>query len=273
MRETDLHGLRTILANKNIWLTRPLEQAGELRLQLEQLGVHVLVFPLLTIRPIDLSQADKQKIMNLDQYDLVFFISTNAARIGLDLIAGYWPQYPAHICNFAVGPSTAAEIESRFLPVCYPQDRMNSEAMLELPALQDINGKKALIVRGVGGREVLAAGLTARGASVDYAELYERNVPVYTNGQLRRCVRQHAPDAVVISSAEALDNLRQLYEPLALEQLPWQRFPLYVTSDRLSAHARTAGFISVTTMSAATDAAIIEGLVTAFGECVSRGVP
>jgi uroporphyrinogen-III synthase len=266
MREAEIQGLHTILANKNIWLTRPPEQMGELRLQLERLGAHVLSFPLLTIRPIDLSQTDKQKIMNLDQYDLVFFISTNAARIGLDVIAGYWPQYPAHICNFAVGPSTAAEIESRALPVCYPQDRMNSEALLELPPLQNISGKKALIVRGVGGREILAEGLSARGASVDYAQLYERIVPVYTLGQLRRCAAQHAPDALVISSAEAIDNLRQLFEPLALEKLPWQQFPLHVTSDRLAAHARAMGFTSVITMTGATDAAIIDGLVTAFGE-------
>ncbi len=266
MREAEIQGLRAILTDKNIWLTRPAEQIGELRRRLESLGAHVLSFPLLTIRPVVPSQADKQRIMNLDQYDLVFFVSTNAARIGLDFIAGYWPQYPAHILNFAVGPSTAAEIESRALPVCYPLDRMSSEAMLELQELQDISGKKALIVRGIGGREILAEGLIGRGASVDYAELYERVVPVYTHGQLRRCVQQHAPHALVISSAEALDNLRQLYEPLRLESLPWQRFPLYVTSDRLAEHAQVAGYTSVATMAGATDAAIINGLVTAFGE-------
>jgi uroporphyrinogen-III synthase len=266
MREAEIQGLRTILTNKNIWLTRPTEQIGELRRQLEGRGAHVLSFPLLTIRPITPAQAHKQRIMNLDQYDLVFFVSTNAAKIGLDFIAGFWPQYPAHILNFAVGPSTAAEIESRALPVCYPLDRMSSEAMLELPELQDIKGKKALIVRGMGGREILAEGLIARGASVDYAELYERVVPIYTNGQLRRCVQQHKPDALVISSAEALDNLRQLYEPLTLENLPWQRFPLYVTSGRLAEHAHATGYTSVTTMAGATDAAIINGLMTAFGE-------
>ena len=264
--EAGIQGLITILTNKNIWLTRPPEQVGELRKELERLGAHVLSFPLLTIRPIDLAPAAKQRLMNLDQYDLVFFVSTNAARIGLDVIAGIWPQYPAHILNFAVGPSTAAEIESHALPVCYPRDRMSSEAMLELPQLQDISGKKALIVRGVGGREILAEGLLVRGVSVDYAELYERAVPVYTNGQLRRCLQQHTPEAIVVSSAEALDNLRQLYEPLALEKLPWQQFPLYVTSDRLAEHAHGSGYTSVITMAGATDKAIIDGLMTAFGE-------
>jgi len=265
MRVAEIHGLRTTLTNKNIWLTRPTEQTGELRRRLESLGAHILSFPLLTIQPIVPTQADKQKIMNLDQYDLVFFISTNAAKIGLDAIAGYWPQYPAHILNFAVGPSTAAEIESRALPVCYPQDRMSSEAMLELPELQHISGKKVLIIRGVGGREMLAEGLSARGAAVDYAELYERVVPVYTHGQLRRCVQQHKPHAVIVSSAEALDNLRQLYEPLALENFSWQQFPLHVTSDRLAGHARATGYTTVVTMTGATDAAIINGLMTAFG--------
>src|SRR5688500_7775909 len=261
MIQAGIHGLITILTNKNIWLTRPPEQIGELRKELERLGAHVLSFPLLTIQAIAPAPADKQRLMNLDQYDLVFFVSTNAAKIGLDVIAGFWPQYPSHILNFAVGPSTAAEIESRALRVCYPQDRMSSEAMLELPQLQDIRGKKALIIRGVGGREILAEGLLARGAVVDYAELYERVLPVYTNGQLRRCLQQHTPDAMVVSSAEALDNLRRLYEPLTLEKLSWQQFPLYVTSDRLAEHAHDAGFTSVATMAGATDAAIINGLM------------
>ncbi|MES2624972.1 MAG: uroporphyrinogen-III synthase [Pseudomonadota bacterium] len=266
MIQAGILGQRTTLTNKNIWLTRPAEQIGELRLQLEKLGAHVLSFPLLTIRPVDPAPVVKQRLMNLDQYDLVFFVSTNAARIGLDVIVGLWPQYPAHILNFAVGPSTAAEIESYALPVCYPQDRMSSEAMLELPELQNIGGKKSLIIRGVGGREILAEGLRSRGALVDYAELYERVVPVYTNGQLRRCVQQHTPDAIVVSSAEALDNLRQLYEPLAPEKLSWQQFPLCVTSDRLAEHAFETGYMVVTTMAGATDVAIVNGLMTAFGE-------
>src|SRR5687768_2780505 len=156
MKQAEIQGLTTILTNKNIWLTRPSEQISELRLELESLGANVLSFPLLAIRALTPAPAVKQRLMNLDQYDLVFFVSTNAAKIGLDVIAGLWPQYPAHILNFAVGPSTAAEIESRALPVCYPQDRMSSEAMLELPQLQNISGKKILIVRGVGGREILA---------------------------------------------------------------------------------------------------------------------
>ena len=266
MIDAGIQGLITILTNKNIWLTRPPEQIGELREELERLGAHVFSFPLLTIRSRAPAPADKQRLMNLDQYDLVFFVSTNAARIGLDVIAGFWPQYPSHILNFAVGPSTAAEIESHALPVCYPQDRMSSEAMLELPELQAISGKKALIVRGLGGREILAEGLLKRGVAVDYAELYERAVPVYTPEQLYSCLQQHVPEAIVVSSAEALDNLRQLYSPLVLEKLPWQQFPLYVTSERLAEHAHASGYASVITMAGATDRAIINGLMTAFGE-------
>ena len=257
---------RTALLNKNIWLTRPAGQISELGKALEELGAHVFAFPLLTICPRIPTTADKQRVMNLDQYDLVFFVSTNAARIGLDIIAGYWPQYPAHILNFAVGPSTAAEIASYGLTVCYPQDRTDSEAMLELPQLQDITGKKALIVRGVGGREIMAQGLLARGASVDYAELYERVMPVYTQEQLHSYVYQRTPDAVVISSTDALDNLQQLYQPARNDALRWQEFPLFVASTRLATHANALGFTAVTTMAGATDAAIINGLMTAFNK-------
>ena len=81
-------------------------------------------------------------------------------------------------------------------------------AMLALPQLQAIQGKKALIVRGIGGREILAESLQERGVSVDYAELYQRKRPEYDATMLQQLFQQEKPQAVVVSSAESLDNLR-----------------------------------------------------------------
>ena len=251
----------TPLTGKIIWLTRPAGQGLELRAELEAYGASVRMLPLLDIKPLTPSPADRQKLIDLDHYDLVFYVSTNAALFGLDAITAWWPQYPEGIRNFAVGPGTAAVLEKQGLTVSYPRERMSSEALLALPELKNITGKKALIVRGAGGREIIAEGLRGRGVTVDYAELYERTLPNYSSAVLQAMLRDAAPDAIVISSAEALDNLQTLFTQT---NPGWAELPLVVSSPRLAEHAYKLGFQQTTVIEGATDTAIIEGLWSVF---------
>lgn len=254
------------LAGKRFWLTRPAAQVQELQQALEKLGAQILTLPLLAIVPVPIDGVNKQRLMNLDSYDLVFFVSSNAAAIGLNAIHDFWPQYPTQLQNFAVGPGTAKVVQGFGLDVAWPTERMSSEAMLALPQLQDIKGSNALIVRGVGGREILAEGLLARGATVDYVELYERQLPQYEPEFLRKYLNQH-PDAVVVSSAESLDNLCALFKPLGSD---WQQFRLQVSSDRLATHAQELGFAHCAVLAGASDGAIIEGLLSTFAATATR---
>jgi len=253
---------RFSLHSRCIWLTRPAEQSVGLQESLRSFGARTFSFPLLHIEKIEPQGLTLSRLQNLDQYDLVFYVSSNAARIGMDSISVWWPQYPSHILNFAVGPTTAAVVEAHGLVVYYPLERMDSEAMLALPQLQQIAGKRALIVRGVGGREILSEGLLARGANVDYAELYQRLAPHYTRSYMKNCLQVHEPDAIVVSSGEAMDNFKTLF---AGWYDGWQTLPLHVVSPRLQEHAGAAGFANVVVMAGATDAAIIKGLLIAFG--------
>ena len=245
------------LAGRCLWLTRPASQTAGLQEALAEAGAAVHCLPLLTIEPVPLQGATRQRLLDLDRYDLVFFVSSNAARLGLAAIDSFWPQYPLGVQNFAVGPGTAAVLQAQGLQVAFPTERMTSEAMLALPALQDIAGKRALIVRGVGGREILAEGLLARGALVEYAELYRRLKPVYAADELQSLFDRQHPDRVVVSSGEAVDNLHELFEPLGL----WRQLPLAVSSPRLAEQARALGAGDVIILAGATDAAIIAGLL------------
>lgn len=245
-----------------IWLTRPQFQSAELETALRQLGARTLCFPLLEITPLEPQGDTRRHLLDLDQYDLIFYVSSNAARIGLQYISDWWPQYPAQLLNFAVGPATASVIKEYGLDVHYPIDRMDSEAMLALPELQSIEGKKALIVRGRGGREILAEGLSARGARVDYAELYLRSCPAHSREHMRDCLERCPPGVIVISSAEAMDNLVALFSPWYES---WKELPLHVASERLAQHAGAAGFNTAITMAGASDDAIITGLITSRG--------
>jgi uroporphyrinogen-III synthase len=246
------------LSGKTIWLTRPAGQGAALRAALEAQGARVEMLPLLVIEPVPLAQAEKQKLVDLDRYDLLFFVSTNAATLGLDAIAQWWPQYPVGILNFAVGPGTAAVLEQHGLTAYYPNERMTSEALMALPQLQDVRGKKALIVRGVGGREIIAEGLRAGGASVDYLELYRRATPRYDAACLRKRMHEAAPSTVVVSSADALDNLRQIFADIP----GWEQLPLLVSSPRLGEHAKALGFQRFALVEGASDAVILDALLS-----------
>lgn len=243
--------------NKVVWSTRPAGQADTLTAQLEELGMTVCKLPLLEIAPLPETPEIRNTVMALDQVELLFFISTNAAHLGMTLIENYWPQFPVGIEVFSVGPTTASVLEDYGLTVHYPERRMSSEALLELPALQQIDGKKALIVRGVGGRELLATALGERGAIVSYLEIYERRCPDYAQGEIAALLAAKTPDAVIVTSAEALANLAALLET---DSVAPAKLPLYVSSDRLAEVAAEFGFDDCVTMSGADDPAIMAAL-------------
>lgn len=252
---------KDILQGKRIWLTRPEDQSAELASLLRDYGAEPFCLPLLEIVAVPPDSDTRAMLLALDRYDIIIYISANAAKAGLDAIGHYWAQYPQHPQNFSVGPTTGRVLEQQGLSVRYPVDRIDSEGLLALPELQQINGKKALIIRGLGGRETLASGLRKRGCHVDYAELYGRCLPAHPRSWLQHALEDQPPDAIVISSAEAMDNLKSLYKDW---YPPWQSLPLYVASPRLAEQARHAGFQQVVQMAGATDAALIAGLLRAF---------
>ncbi|MDC1528188.1 uroporphyrinogen-III synthase [Gammaproteobacteria bacterium] len=251
--------LPLMLEGKSIWITRPAGQAESLVKSLEESGARPSLLPMLAISPIALNENIKATLLSLDQYDLLFFISTNAASLGMELIHNYWPQFPDQLAIYSVGPTTARVIESYGLKAEYPVERMSSEGLLALASLAQLEGKKALIVRGAGGRELLATALREQGALVDYLELYQRTMLEYGHGHLANSLYNEPPAAVIVTSAEALANFSAL---LRRDNVNAESVPLFVSSPRIAENAAELGFVQTITMSGADDRAIIESLET-----------
>ena len=98
------------LSGINVLLTRPAAQSAALASAITGLGGNVCELPLIEIEPVTeegASETIKSMILNLDHYYAAIFISTNAARIGMQWIDRYWPQLPVGLSAYAVGPGTA----------------------------------------------------------------------------------------------------------------------------------------------------------------------
>ena len=196
------------LAGAAVLVTRPAAQAGELLATIEAAGGRSIVFPVIEITPRS-PQAIAADVAGLEDPDIVIFISRNAVEHGL--------AWSGDGAIGAVGPATAAAIEAAARVVdIRPASGFDSESLLGEPALNDVRGKTIRIVRGNGGRELLATTLRERGAQVDYLEVYARRTPAYTGQEIAAVagpLEAGDIDAVVVMSVESLANLLALLPP------------------------------------------------------------
>jgi len=106
--------------------------------------------------------------------------------------------------------------------------------------MQSMQNKNVLIVRGEGGRELLAETLRKRGAIVKYAEVYRRGLPEYTNDQIRVLMKDNTISVITITSAESLNNLVTLFARIDRNYL--RDIPLILGGNRILEAARQLGF-------------------------------
>lgn len=224
------------LAGVHIAVTRPPEQATKLNAAIEAAGGEVLSFPLLEITSLRDLSAFHAAIQPLSQFDWVIFISSNAVQYGMPLLQQ--ASVPDTLKFAAIGPSTAQALQAYGVTdILTPESRFDSESLLALPALQHMQGKRVLIVRGVGGREVLANTLKQRGADVVFGECYRRVNPQVTAAPLAHAHAQGRLQAIVITSSEALRFLLDLAGDASW--LP--AVPLFVNHARIAEQAAVHG--------------------------------
>jgi uroporphyrinogen-III synthase len=225
------------MTRKAVLVTRPVQQSAGILKAIENSGAQPVPFPLLKLENLPIDQAAKQKVMNLDSYDLVIFISGPAVQFGMAWIENHWPQLPMAITWLAVGKATANKLRRYNVNAITPA-RENSEGLLALESLQRVEGKKVLIVRGAEGREKLADTLHARGAQVHYLDTYRREWEPWTSDELLELLDGQKVEVIMITSGAALDHLAHLMQTEAARS----QIDLILPSERLLNKADTLGF-------------------------------
>ncbi|MGY4534666.1 uroporphyrinogen-III synthase [Pseudomonas sp. TE3786] len=242
-------------------LTRPAEECAALAATLAEQGVVSSSLPLLEIEPIAPTPEQQITLQKLNSYCAVIVVSKPAARLGVQLLQRYRPQPPAQQPWFSVGAATAQILSDHGLKVSYPRQGDDSEALLAMPelqqALRSVAAPRVLILRGEGGREALADCLRGQGVSVDYLQLYRRQLPHYDAGTLSARVQAERLNALVVSSGQGLQHL------LSLAGADWPalaRLPLFVPSPRVAELATAAGALAVVDCRGASAAALLAAL-------------
>ena len=159
-----------------VLVTRP-SGGASLASLIQQHGGETVAFPVIDIRPPADAPALQAALCALAEVDLAIFVSVHAVDSVAGQLARRRLRIPHSTRVAAVGPKTAAHCAQAAIAVDFvPGARIDSEGLLD--ALRDFQaaGKRVLIFRGQSGRETLAEGLRARGATVRHIESYRRRI-------------------------------------------------------------------------------------------------
>jgi uroporphyrinogen III methyltransferase/synthase len=237
------------LFGRSVVVTRAREQASELRARLEELGAEVLELPAIEITPLEFTVPD------LGTYEWLVFTSANGVRAFFDeglAAAGLDARALAGVRIAVIGPGTARELATRGLRADLVPERFVAESLLDAFPPPSRPDARVLLARADVARDVLPAGLGARGYTVDVLPVY-RTVPATPDPAILARVAEGPVDAVTFTSSSTVDNF-----VAALPALP-QPQPLVVSIGPVtSARAQQHGLH----VDAEAEEHTIDGLVT-----------
>lgn len=207
------------LSGKTVLVTRPREQAGELRSLLEERGADVLVQPSIEILPPETWDDVDDALQSVErrEVDRVLFSSSNGVRFFLERVdanrrARFFAD--AQVSVAAVGPGTAAALNEFGVAVdVIPTKEFNAEGLVA--ALRDaetsLDGKRLLSVRASRGRDVLSKEASKLGAVVREVVAY-RSVDVETpDDAVHDALRSNRIDFGTVASSATAKALARLF--------------------------------------------------------------
>ena len=161
------------LRDWHIVLTRPTGQNEALAARICAVGGEAVLLPLLDIAPPAAPLSAEALHELLTRSEWAIFISPNAVRMALRILPA--ADWPTTLRLAAIGQGTARVLrEAGLSEVLTPASGSDSESLLALAEFAQPGGKRILLARGEGGRELLAQTLTERGAQVNHAVVYRR---------------------------------------------------------------------------------------------------
>ena len=232
-------------------LTRPQADSERLSKALQNEGFQTRVMPIITIEAIP--TAEQAPAPSLSDDALCIFISANAVRFGLPQLGSALAR-DSDLTVIAVGNKTRDTLAAEGIQAEVPV-RADSEGLLAMPALSAPDSRDVVIVKGEGGRELLASELTGRGARVTEWACYRRCWPEVDVSGL---IEISAGLIFQASSGELVSRLSELLAGGGQADL--FQSSIIVPSDRVARLATEIGWGQVIRAEDASDDAFIRAL-------------
>ena len=197
---------RRPLHGRTIVVTRARAQSASLTRPLEEAGARVLVAPAIAFRPPRSWAPVDRALARLDRYRILIFTSANGvARFFDRLLLRRIDIRELHgLSIVAIGPGTAAALESRGLRVTAVPEEYRAEGILSVLRARSLRGIGVLIPRAEVARGLLAGELKRRGARVDVVPVY-RTVPTREGiDEVLRALRAREVDLITFASSSTV---------------------------------------------------------------------
>ena len=229
---------RDTSSSLRILVLRPGEVGARLAELLSALGADAMHAPSLSIEP---------KVYQLSEqahYHASIFISPTSVL--------HAQQNLTNIRNtsdeiIAVGSGTAEALKQLGIKDVKVPARFNSEGLLAMPELVDVKGKHILLIKGIGGRTLLADTLSERGATCEAVDVYKR-VPA----PIQRATWDwfNHRDVKTIVTCASVETLTEFEMQRTNEQCIRPHL-LLVGSDRIAELANALGYTNTITVGGA----------------------
>jgi uroporphyrinogen-III synthase len=211
------------LVGRRVLVTRASHQAFALSEPLRQLGAYVIEVPTIEIHSAGSLAPLDNALIKIDHYDTLILTSVNGVevlferyhRLGLPI------EDMQHLLVVAIGPATAAAIQSEGLGVSLVPEKYVAESVIEALHGKLFKESRVLLVRAKVARDVLPEELRKAGARVDVIEAYETRVPEGAAERLKGifATPETKPGIVTFTSSSTATNFLQLLGEQAREAL------------------------------------------------------
>ncbi len=195
-------------------------------------------------------------LLPLEDFQQTIFVSPNAVKFSIKKSQALTDILPDQL--IAVGQGTADCLyKAGFNNIIIPQ-QFNSEGLLKLPQLQNIKGQQILIIKGRGGRTLLADTLSERGAICHYLDVYCRVAAKLNTELWKEFLTSGKRDIITIASVDAMKALNiNLGKDFNLCD-----FILVVASQRIKESALQYGYKQIVVADSASNDAMLSAIVS-----------
>lgn len=204
---------------KNVWVMRSQNQVSDLKTRLQNLGAHVVEFPVLELAPPKTFKAIDHAIDHLKRYPWLLFTSAHGVDVFFTRLKKRKKDLRAlsHLKVGAIGQATAKKIREYGCWVDLVPQSFKAEAFAKRLRRGGVRNCRILLPRAREAREVLVEELKKLKCKVEVVEAYQSRLPLHRLKELNLLMKNYPPHWLVFASSQTVKNFMTLFHKANLD--------------------------------------------------------